>query len=227
MVRRVRDPRVAQGDVEQVEYRQLGGKLKVERVTETDVDVEARRERRERRHRVGDVLLLVLSHRLRLLRVHRLEVALGRVVPAAGVLVQDPRRDEAHELLGGHLWPVGRALEGDGVAQEQHVDDADERARAVLVLAHDGALGAEEVDALHLEEVPVVVVPCGLGRGGHLGAVARRGWGGAPPGDGRPRESGEDVSKAPVNLAVSENRRDARAPRRSGALRRPPPALYY
>ena len=185
MVRRVRDPRVTQGDVEQVEYRQLGGKLKVERVTETDVDVEARGERRERRHRVGDVLLLVLSHRLRLLRVHRLEVvALGCVVaraaarPAAGVLVQDPRRDQAHELLGGHLRYVRRALEGDGVAQEQHVDDTDERARAVLVLAHDGALGAEEVDALHLEEVPVVVVLSGsMGRGGHLGAVAHAGPG--------------------------------------------------
>ena len=36
-------------------------------------------------------------------------------------------------------------------------DDAEERTRAVLVLAHDGALGAEEVDALDLEEVAVVV----------------------------------------------------------------------
>ena len=119
---------------------------------------------------------------------------------AAGVLVQDPRRDQAHELLGGHLRYVRRALEGDGVAQEQHVDDADERARAVLVLAHDGALGAEEVDALHLEEVPVVVVLSGsMGRGGHLGAVAL-----TPVGY---REAGGGVEAARACRAKTSRRR--------------------
>ena len=70
----VAHPRVAQRDVQQVKDGELRGELKVERVPKSDVDVEPRGEGWEDGHGVRDVLFLVLSHRLGLLRVHGLEV---------------------------------------------------------------------------------------------------------------------------------------------------------
>jgi hypothetical protein len=101
-----------------------------------------RGERGQHRHRVGDVLLLVLAPRgLRLGarggggRVGGEKLAATFIVvafpaaPAAAaaaaaavVCVEQAGRDEAHELRGGHLGAVGRAAQRDDVPEQKHVD---------------------------------------------------------------------------------------------------------
>ena len=176
-------PRVREGDIEEVEDGELGGELEVEGVSEANVDVESRGEGREDRHGVADVLFLVLAERLAGLRVVAVardvtrvcEGEFGRCVGGpivrVRVGVEEARGDEGHELGRGRLRAVLRTRQGDGVAEQEDVRDADERTRAVLVLGHHRAPSPEEVDALELVEVARVVVAPGR----HGGVSSARG----------------------------------------------------
>jgi hypothetical protein len=81
----------------------------------------------------------------------------GEVALGARVRVEEARGDEGHELGRGHLGAVRGAAQGEGVAEEERVRDAEEGARAVLVLHDDGNLPPEERDALHLVKLLRVV----------------------------------------------------------------------